>query len=210
VQATGRCRVALSGGSTPAATYEGLARALDGPIAAGLWITVVDERQPTGTQAPNHAASNLRLAQRHLLAHLKQPPQRLLPMGSPGTPDQQLAAFSAGLKAFGGLDVAILGAGPDGHIGSLFPDRTLDAVTLEPLLVTDSPKPPPLRMTLSLASIQATDHLILLARGAEKAAMLARAQRGDVALPVGRLSTHSHFDWVIDPAAACDLERETR
>jgi 6-phosphogluconolactonase len=69
------------------------------------------------------------------------------------------------------LDLIVLGIGPDGHVASLFPgaatlDAGADAVCLG---VRDSPKPPPERITLSLAMLRAARECMLLATGASKA-----------------------------------------
>ena len=81
------------------------------------------------------------------------------------------------------LDLIVLGIGPDGHVASLFPGAaTLDAGEHALCLgVHDSPKPPPERITLSLAVLRAAAHCLLLATGAGKAdavqAMLAEPSR---------------------------------
>ena len=68
------------------------------------------------------------------------------------------------------LDVIVLGIGPDGHVASLFPgapalDAGEEAVCLG---VRDSPKPPPERITLSLAVLRAARRCVLPATGAGK------------------------------------------
>jgi 6-phosphogluconolactonase len=75
------------------------------------------------------------------------------------------------------LDVIVLGIGPDGHVASLFPGATtLDAGDNAVCLgVSDSPKPPPERITLSLAVLRAARECVLLATGASKADALAAA-----------------------------------
>lgn len=57
----------------------------------------------------------------------------------------------AGLPVF---DVILLGLGPDGHVASLFPNRSqLAATDAWVLPIENSPKPPPERITFSLPVI---------------------------------------------------------
>jgi len=90
-------------------------------------------------------------------------------------------ARSAGALGLPVLDVIVLGIGPDGHIASLFPGAaTLHAGAQAVCLpVHDSPKPPPERITLSLAVLRAARRCLMLATGASKsdavAAMLGQA-----------------------------------
>jgi 6-phosphogluconolactonase len=67
------------------------------------------------------------------------------------------------------FDVCLLGLGPDGHVASLFPGHaSLNATTLT-VAERDSPKPPPVRISLTYAAINAAADVWLLATGAEKA-----------------------------------------
>ena len=63
------------------------------------------------------------------------------------------AAYAAELAAHGtdGFEVVMLGVGPDGHVASLFPDRPELDSTDPVVAVADSPKPPPERISLTLA-----------------------------------------------------------
>ena len=125
-----------------------------------------------------------------------------------GTLAEARAAFEAVLRGplAGGVDVVLLGAGPDGHIGSLFPGQpALDEQQRLCAAVADSPKPPPERLTLTLPVLDAARWVILLARGENKAAALRRAWDGDASLPLGRLAPRGHYHWVLDEAAAQSL-----
>ena len=65
--------------------------------------------------------------------------------------------------------------GPDGHTASLFPEHpVLDAHGVA-AGVTDSPKPPPQRITLTLTTINASRRIVLLAAGEGKSEALTRA-----------------------------------
>lgn len=74
------------------------------------------------------------------------------------------------------FDVLLLGVGPDTHVASLFPghpgarttDRTVTAVR-------DAPKPPPVRISLTLPAIRAAREVWLLAAGDDKADAVSRA-----------------------------------
>ncbi|MGC3957040.1 MAG: 6-phosphogluconolactonase [Verrucomicrobiota bacterium] len=68
------------------------------------------------------------------------------------------------------LDLVFLGLGEDGHVASLFPRET-EAERANPAvyrLITDSPKPPPTRVTLGYPAIAAAKAVWVLASGAGK------------------------------------------
>ena len=172
----GVAHLALSGGSTPARTYELLASALSDWDGVEIWFA--DER----CVAPEDAESNYRLAAETLLRGATIDPARVHRMegelgpeeGARRYADALRAGFTPeqtnppGLPALPVLDLIALGIGPDGHIASLFPSApTLDAPTeMLCLGVHDSPKPPPRRITLSLAVLRAARRCLLLATGA--------------------------------------------
>lgn len=105
------------------------------------------------------------------------------------------------------FDLVLLGMGPDGHTASLFPDHPLLARVAEDtpavLAIHDSPKPPPVRVTLSLPAINAARRVAFVATGASKYPVLRRALAGPE-LPAGRVrpSNGSDVVWLVDPAAA--------
>ena len=68
------------------------------------------------------------------------------------------------------LDMVFLGMGEDGHVASLFPNASLETQESKSpyLFITDSPKPPPSRITLSYAAIAAAKEVWVIAAGAGK------------------------------------------
>jgi 6-phosphogluconolactonase len=168
----GVAHVALSGGTTPGRTYELLGAA--GAISDGVHVWFADER----CVAPEDEESNYRLARETLLDPAGIPSGQVHRMPGELGPDVGAESYELELVATLGeqptppvLDLVVLGIGPDGHVASLFPGaRTLDARDGAICHgVTDSPKPPPLRITLSLAVLHAARDCLLLATGASKA-----------------------------------------
>lgn len=195
---TGRCRLAVPGGSSPAPVLRWLADHLD---PTDVVLTWVDERHLPlvgDDWRAWPADSNRRLAWEHWLSRVDRHPWEI-PLDAPGTLEQARATVAARYAAeLGGIDVVLLGAGPDGHVASLFPGhRALDE--RGPVVaVPDSPKPPPERLTLSLPVLEDVRAAVLVSGGADKAPMLARALAGDRSLPLGRYSPRGAWHWVVD------------
>jgi 6-phosphogluconolactonase len=172
-QERGAAHLALSGGTTPKRTYELLgARAAD---LEGVHIWFADER----CVPPDDEQSNYRLVDDSLLTPARIPPDRVHRMEGELGPDEGARRYEQalrdGVERWEGrlpvLDLIVLGIGPDGHVASLFPGSpALDAGDgVLCLGVRDAPKPPPERITLSLAVLRAARRCLLLATGAGKA-----------------------------------------
>jgi 6-phosphogluconolactonase len=169
----GVAHLALSGGSTPGRTYELLAGS--SAELAGVDIWFADER----CVPPDDEQSNYRLVADTLLAPAGIAPEHVHRMEGELGPDEGARRYETalldGVEERDGhlpvLDLIVLGIGPDGHVASLFPGSpTLDAGDQAVCLgVHDSPKPPPERITLSLAVLRAARRCLLLATGASKA-----------------------------------------
>jgi 6-phosphogluconolactonase len=211
VSVRGRCRLALPGGTAPVPVLQWLAEHLSPALVEALVVTWVDERHlPLPPEDRDWRAlpeeSNLRLAWEHWFSRLPAPPA-LVPMARSGelhaAAQQHAREFAAKL---GGLDVVLLGAGPDGHIASLFPDEPELHATGVCVAVPEAPKPPPERLSLTLSVLEEAELAVLVASGAAKAPMLRRALAGDASLPLGRYRPRGEWVWVLDPPAAADLQ----
>ena len=76
------------------------------------------------------------------------------------------------------LDIALFGVGPDAHFASLFPGRSEVLIDDPHVLVAgvrDSPKPPPLRVTLTVPMIARSRRTWVFASGERKADAVAAA-----------------------------------
>ena len=86
------------------------------------------------------------------------------------------------------LDLILLGMGEDGHVASLFPGASIQILdaTAPFIVIENSPKPPPMRISLSFAAIAAARKVWVLASGSGKAAAL-RETLSTGNTPLGRV-----------------------
>jgi len=111
------------------------------------------------------------------------------------------------------FDLMLLGVGPDGHVASLFPNRPETAATKGWVLpVSNSPKPPPERITFTLPVINASKEVLIVAVGDSKAEIVQRileTQALPGALPAQLVRpTAGHVKWLLDSFSAQNLELE--
>jgi 6-phosphogluconolactonase len=189
VQASAKYTVALSGGRIAKGFYQGIvtiakSRAVEFGNVDFFWA---DER----CVPPNDPESNFYLADQHLLQPLKIGEQRVHRLK--GELAGQIAVAHANsdyaLVAAPALDLIILGMGEDGHVASLFPN-TPDAIasTTEAYLhISNSPKPPPNRLSLSYTAIAAAKNVWVLASGAGKQVALKESLTDSGKTPLARV-----------------------
>jgi len=122
--------------------------------------------------------------------------------------EQVLAAIADDGQPAPEFDVHLLGMGGEGHINSLFPHTPAVRETERQVIgVTDSPKPPPKRITLTLPAVQRSRQVWLVVAGADKADAVAAAVGGadpdDV--PAAGASGREATVWLLDEEAASKL-----
>ena len=170
----GKVSIALSGGSSPVALYEGLS-SIDLEWAR-IRVTLIDDR----LVAADHDDSNQKLVRKTLL-HGKAGKAQFI-----GLQEWREGHFP---------DIAILGMGKDGHFASLFPEMMDDARAFDPAadpaIINTAPMGNPLypRITMNLSMILAIPHRVLMVVGKEKRAVLNAALNG-ADLPITRLLAH--------------------
>jgi len=111
------------------------------------------------------------------------------------------------------FDLILLGMGPDGHVASLFPNRAATSAPASAgwvLPVTNSPKPPPERITMTLPVINAAKEVVLVASGEDKAEIVQRVlevQSLPGALPAQLVRpSHGRLRWFLDVQSASQLD----
>jgi len=127
----------------------------------------------------------------------------------------QLASLAAPIGSEGDIaapifDVMLLGLGPDTHVASLFPERDevlIDDVSITTVSVTDSPKPPPLRVSMTVPVLNNSRSVFFIVAGADKAEAvdIARSCEANTAdVPASWVRGQRDTVWWMDTAAAGD------
>ncbi|WP_324652206.1 6-phosphogluconolactonase [Georgenia sp. H159] len=131
---------------------------------------------------------------------------------------EELARHAAPGSEVPELAVVLLGMGPDGHVASLFPGRpSLEHGSLGALAETESPKPPPERVSLTLPTLCSAHQVWLVVSGEGKAQAVAAglgrtslpASEGGTddgaSVPAGRVQAQGRTLWLVDVAATSAL-----
>jgi 6-phosphogluconolactonase len=166
--------LALTGGSTPRATYERTAELRDDWSGVDFWFT--DER----CVPPEHEHSNFGMAHRALLSRAEGATVHRM-HGELG-PEDGASAYENELAEFGpaALDLMLLGVGPDAHICSLFPGDDALAERERRVVGVETPGMAPLvsRITLTLPVVTASRQIVFLIAGEDKAEAVQRVFAG--------------------------------
>ncbi|AXT84860.1 6-phosphogluconolactonase [Aeromicrobium sp. A1-2] len=207
IQAQGRRpRIVLTGGTIAIDAY----RLVESELVDWTQVDFYwgDERYvPAG-----HADRNDRQAREAFLDRLGVPAESVHAMPAHGCDVSTAEAadhYAAALPAEP-FDLVLLGVGPDGHIASLFPGfAQLHESQRRAVQVFDSPKPPPVRISLTFPAINHSEAIWLIVAGEGKAEAVARAL-GDGTLedtPASGAHGLTETTWLLDEAAASHLTR---
>lgn len=203
----GRFTMALTGGSAATALYPVLAQ------AALPWdkihIFYGDERGVP----PDHKDSNHKLALDTFLSRARIPEHNIHRMRGEDDVVKGAADYERELlqvtDGSGSIDVVHVGMGPDGHICSLFPGHALLAEEKKLVVaITDSPKPPPARITLTLQALARARELWFLVSGSGKAEAARDAILDHTSqLPAAQAARRgAKVRWLLDTEAAKHLK----
>lgn len=106
------------------------------------------------------------------------------------------------------FDIVLVSIGPDGHVASLFPEAASlrsEAVTLA---IVDSPKPPPVRVSMGFRALNDCSEAWLLASGGEKADvvdLMLTQGAGFLQIPAAGVQGRQRTLLLVDESAASKL-----
>lgn len=193
IAARGRFLVVLAGGQTPRAAYQLLKF---GTADWRSWhIYFGDERCLPATDE----ARNSRMAREAWLAHVPIPRNQVHTIRAELGPDQGARAYGEVLAPIDEFDLVLLGLGDDGHTASLFPghDWGTDPDSPPALGISDSPKPPAGRVSLSAWRLSHTRESLFLVTGESKRAAVAAWRRGEL-IPARAINPKAGVDVLIE------------
>ena len=101
-----------------------------------------------------------------------------------------------------GIDLTVLGIGPDGHVASLFPEHAEPGRWV--IAEANSPKPPSERLSLSYAALEQSKRVWFLASGAQKAWAVSEGMKKD-SVPASRVRGTEETVWYLDQELSDEL-----
>jgi 6-phosphogluconolactonase len=221
VEKRGRARVAISGGSTPKATFALLADP-SGPYAKSIpWDKVelfwVDER----SVGPDDADSNYRMTNEALLSKVSLNPEHVHRIEGELDPEEAAAKYESVIRREFRLegaeaprfDVIWLGMGDDGHTASLFPHTEGLHELGRVVYANHVPQKDTWRITLTWPVINEANDVVFLVGGAGKAEPLERVLFGEYdpeTLPTQLIQPKNGvLTFLLDKEAAARLPKPT-
>jgi 6-phosphogluconolactonase len=210
---TGRCTVALSGGSTPRSFYEFLSAENNFPWNK-IHFFIVDERF-IDEESNDHNFTMMRSA---LFDRIDIDPQNLHPIDTTQSTSKAAAEkYDCDLQDFFRLnpsdpfpsfDLILLGIGTDGHTASLFPGS--DALLERNKCAIDSTTDalPHERITMTFPVLDNAKNLVFVATGSEKQEILKRIFIDHEILPASMIQSKTgKILFVFDSDAAQKLPK---
>jgi 6-phosphogluconolactonase len=211
--AHGRFHVALSGGSildiiAPVLSSNPLHERIDWSTWYVFWA---DERW-VPLSSPD---SNYGVAKSLLFNNLPIPSGQIYTLDNSHSPGETARAYEFALekifqvesKQIPRFDLILLGVGEDGHTASLFPGHpALKEARRCVVPILNAPKPPPVRITMTLPLINHACNVIFVAAGSAKINIISEvlnSKEEQPKLPVQMVKpSNGQLHWFIDRAAA--------
>ena len=217
--AAGHAHVCLTGGRIGTAVLASLAGnpGVDSIDWSRIDLWWGDERYlPAGDPERNETG-----ARAALIDHVPIDPARVHAMPTPassnGDVDTAAQMYAAEMASSAqpedhgpvpSFDIMLLGIGPDAHVASLFPEQPALHDTRSCTAVRGAPKPPPVRISMTLSAINAAKEVWILGSGAEKATAVRLAlmqEAGAYQVPASAARGRGRTLFLLDEDAASKL-----
>jgi 6-phosphogluconolactonase len=164
-------------------------------LYAGLHIWFSDERFVESNSFERNAAPwHNTLSNLNIVVH-----EALAP-DSPATIESAVKHYQDALADVA-IDLNILGVGPDGHVASLFPGIADIDDQRNIFAITDSPKPPAVRISFTMKFLNEAREIWIVAAGEGKADAVAKIIEGDLSIPASYVSAQQRTRLIVDQAA---------
>ncbi|OEJ64025.1 6-phosphogluconolactonase [Magnetovibrio blakemorei] len=189
----GAFHIVLAGGRTPQRVYGALK---DLTTDWSAWhIYFGDER----CLPPDNTERNSLMAADAWLDHLAIPPAHVHVIPAELGGEAAARAYSQTLAGVDAFDLVLLGLGEDGHTASLFPGQDWGETQTAPaaLAVSNAPKPPPHRVSLSAQRLSNARQVVFLITGTAKIPAVTAWQKGDP-LPAAAIKPAAGVDVLVD------------
>lgn len=210
IQNHGYFAVALSGGSTPKAIFQGLTEHDHRHLIdwKKCWIFWSDER----AVEPTDPESNYHMAMEAGLKEIGIPPEQVFRMVAETNIEENARAYEKAILHHlpsGHFDLVMLGMGEDGHTASLFPWTEGLKITERLVIANYIPDKKVWRMSLTFTCINQASQIAIYVLGENKAEMVKKVLKGPYRpdeFPVQSVGAPGHIaTWIIDDAAAKGL-----
>ena len=187
-------KILLAGGTTPKRIYEILAEQSQ---EWSYWqIYIGDERCLNA----NDQERNSLMIKQAWLNKVDFPMENFHPINAEQGAEQAAKEYAQLIEPVLPFDISLLGIGEDGHTASLFPGHEYNEHELVHA-ISNSPKPPSERVSLSKKALFQSLKLVVLVTGAGKQTAVKKWQAGDE-LPITQIDALNGIDVLIDNDAS--------
>lgn len=214
LQTNPRAKLGLATGSTPVGVYKRLIELYNEGVLSFKLASSYNLDEYIGLPA-DHSESYRRFMNEKLFNHIDMPLENThVPSGSSNEAQQAADTYNRLLDEVGQLDLQLLGLGHNGHIGFNEPDEELQAqthiVTLDERtrqanarFFNSIDEVPTHAITMGIGSILKAKQILLMAKGKDKAEIVAKALKGPITTqcPASFLQTHPNVVVILDQEA---------
>ena len=208
------CVLGLATGSSPVGTYQRLVERYKAGKISFAGVTTVNLDEYKGLSG-SHDQSYRYFMKKHLFDHVDIDQARThVPEGSNPDAEAVCAAYEQAIEEAGGIDLQLLGLGPNGHIGFNEPEDTFPKAThcvdlTESTIQANSrlfdrvEDVPRQAYTMGIGTIMAARSVLVVVEGSHKAEIVKKAFFGPVTpeVPASILQFHPDATVIVDPAA---------